>query len=198
VVPDEFDERAAREQRPLKLDLGGRGPGRDGFVSVNLDPPCDRLHDIADLDGLVPSDGVVDAFRLSHTLEHVHPLTYRRFLLDIHRKLRPGGELIVIQSDAAAVIESWRRGELGFRSMRAVLFTPAHRLIENALNLHFGAWSAGELCKDLERLGFRAETFDAGTWNFDLVDDLFPEETARDHGKAIHNLGVRGVRWQGR
>lgn len=176
--------------RLLKYDLGGVGRGRDGYLTVNLHGACDIRYDICDLDGFIPQDEVVDEFRLSHTLEHIQPLRYRQFLLDMKRKLRTGGRVVVIQTDAGAVIRQWLNGDLSWRSMRGTLMPPASRLEKNALNLHYNMWTPDELVRDFAAIGMDATTFDAGAWRFDLDDPLCSADTARDQGVRIRNLGV--------
>jgi hypothetical protein len=51
-------------------------------------------------------------------------------------------------------------------------------------------WSQEELIKDLESIGMKAEGFDAGYWQYDVDDDIMPDETKLDFGKSIPNLGV--------
>jgi hypothetical protein len=75
----------------LRYDLGGVGRGTNGRTTVNLAADCDVHHDIRDLDGFIPEDGVVDEFLLSHTLEHIGTVDYREFLQALHRKCRIGG-----------------------------------------------------------------------------------------------------------
>jgi hypothetical protein len=166
--------------------------GRDGFVTVNLHDECDLRADVTELDSFCADDSV-DEFLLSHTLEHIYPTKYKRFLQDLHRKLVPGGRVTVIQTDVEQVLRLWVEGKLNWRSMRSTIFTPATRL-HNPYNVHYGMWSAAELCRELECVGFRTETFDAGSWPFDMLDDLLPEYTRACHGVRIGNLGVHGFK----
>jgi hypothetical protein len=186
------DESSAPERARTRYDLGGAVPRR-GYVSV----PCTgRGSDcgLLDVDAIHRGDGEVDEFLLEHRLDHVPVTRYVRFLTDMHRKLRVGGALVVIQTDADAVIRQYMRGEISFRSMRATLFTPDDRVRDNPHNLHHSMWSAGELARDLGALGFDARVFDAGSWGFDMADALYPDDLARDHGKRIARFGVRGIK----
>ncbi len=177
----------------MKYDLGGVGT-RPGYVTVNLVPGVDRLCDITDLDRLHAADGEVDEFLLVHTLEHIPVMKYVQFLRDLHRKLRPGGTVVVVQTDTDRVIRDYVAGRLSFRSMRSTLFTPEDRLHDNPLNLHQNMWSAEELARDFRAVGFDASAFDAGTWAFDMWEPLYPGDLAADHGKPIWNLGVRATK----
>lgn len=181
--------------RPLlRFDLGGVGHGTWGRTTVNLMTQCDIHHDIRDLDGFIPEDGVVDEFFLSHTLEHIGSVDYVKFLRDMHRKLRIGGRVIVIQTDAGEVIRAWIDGRLSFRSMRTTLFTPPDRLRENPYHMHHNMWTAETMAEDFQAVGFHAETFDAGEWPYDQLDELLPEVTRADWNVAIRNLGIIAVK----
>lgn len=171
----------------MKFDLGGIGT-REGYKTVNLVQPCDILTDIMDLNFV--GDNAAEEFFLSHTLEHIPVERYHKFIVDMKRKLRPGGVIRVIQSDAAEAIQQWVRGELSWRAMRMVLFTPANRIVVNQYNRHHNMWSAEELRRDFERIGMATDTFDAGAWSFDLKDELYPDDCLPYQGIPIKNLGV--------
>ncbi|HSK80974.1 MAG TPA: hypothetical protein VLQ45_31265 [Thermoanaerobaculia bacterium] len=175
---------------PLRYDLGGYKSSARGRITVNLAGESDIHHDIRDLDAYISEDGVVDEFYLSHTLEHIPAVDYGKFLRDLHRKLRTLGRVIVIHTDAGKVLEAWFSGQLSFRAMRTTLFTPPDRMRANAFNLHHSMWTAEELAKDFRAVGFVAETFDAGAWAYDQLDELLPEETRPCFGFPISNLGV--------
>lgn len=173
----------------IKYDLGGVGKGVDGYITVNLGVEADITADIMDLDSFC-EDNSVDEFYLSHTLEHIPVIYYKKFISDLIRKLKVGGCIRVVQTDTGEVVKMWARGELLFRSARTALFTPANRCIDNMLQQHQNMWTAEELCKDFEFFGMKAETFDAGGWSFDMQDDLYTNITECDYGKTIPNLGV--------
>lgn len=175
---------------PLRYDLGGYKPIADGRITVNLAGESDIRQDIRELDAFIPEDGVVDEFYLCHTLEHIPVVDYGKFLRDLHRKLRTGGRVIVIQTDAGEVLRAWFDGRLSFRAMRTTLFSPPEPMRVNAFNMHHNMWTAEELAEDFRAVGFTAETFDAGSWPYDQLDELVPEETRRCWGVPIRNLGV--------
>lgn len=174
----------------LRFDLGGVGRGNER-QTVNLVGDCDVHADIVELDRFC-QDGTVGEFYLSHTLEHVPSERYEAFLRDMVRKLRPGGIVRVVQTDADAIIRQYTRGELSFRSMRAPLFTPPDRLVRNPLHAHRNCWSAAELARDLKAVGLHTELFDAGSWLMDMTDPFYPDDIRADWGKPIKNLGVIG------
>lgn len=174
----------------LRFDLGGVGRRPGGRLSVNLAANCDIRHDFTDLDGFVMEDGIVDEFFLSHALEHVPIDRYWDFLGDLRRKLKPGGRVVVVQTDAAQVIKQWLTGQLTFRAMRATIFTPEDRIGTNPLNRHQNMWSADELARDFQHLGFTVSTFGAGSWPYDFTSERFPEDFESCQGVPIQNLGV--------
>ena len=177
----------------MKYNLGGRGKGTD-YIHVNLEDDCDIKHDILDLDGFIKKDGVVDEFFLEHTLEHVPIPKYKQFLLNMQRKLKVGGEIKIIHTDAGYVIKLWIDGKLPFRSMKKTLFPPADYVAWNPLMSHQNMWTDIDLAKDFKALGFDAYTFDAGEWQYDLRDEFYPEIESKYWGTPIKNLGVLAVK----
>jgi predicted SAM-dependent methyltransferase len=175
--------------KELKFNLGGIGRGGEEYKTVNLAEVCDIEANIMDLDSFC-DDGTVDEFFLSHTLEHISVLQYKPFLLHMLRKLKRGGTIKVIQTDTGRLIKMWADGQISFRAMRAPIFTPASRCDSNILQQHQSMWSQEELIKDFQSLGMEATGFDAGFWQYDIDDDILPEETKKDFGKNIPNLGV--------
>lgn len=172
----------------LKFNLGGIGCNTD-YKTVNLAEVCDIKANIMDLDSFC-QDNTVDEFFLSHTLEHIPVTHYKKFVLHMHRKLKVGGTIRVVQTDIGRLIQMWVNGEISFRAMRAPIFTPASRCDSNILQQHQSMWSQQELIKDFEAFGMTAEGFDAGVWLYDIDDDILPEETKNDFGKRMPNLGV--------
>ena len=173
----------------MKFDLGGVGKGTNGYTTVNLGTYADIKADIMNLDSFC-EDNSVDEFYMSHTLEHVPVIHYADFVRNLIKKLKVGGTIKVIQTDVGEVVKMWTRGELLFRSARTTIFTPANRCYNNILQQHQSMWTADELRRDFEFFGMKAETFDAGSWSYDMQDDLCTNETQVDHGKQIPNLGV--------
>jgi Glycosyltransferase sugar-binding region containing DXD motif len=174
---------------PLKFDLGGLGRGGDRRT-VNIHEDADVQHDFLDFDAYC-DDGTVEEFYLSHALEHIPSPRYRQFLLDMKRKLRPGGTVRVVQSDIKRCLELYHQGALSFLALRTVIFPPADRLRQNPYHQHFNMWGAEELAGDFRAAGYvSAELFDAGSWPMDMTDELHPGAVEQYHGVAIPNLGV--------
>jgi len=184
------------QDAPLRYDLGGYKSSAQERITVNLYGNSDIHHDIRELDAFISEDGVVDEFYLSHTLEHIPIVDYAKFLRDLYRKLRIFGRVIVIQTDVGEVLRAWSSGQLSFRAMRTTLFTPPAPMRANAFNMHHNMWSAEELAKDFRAVGFTAETFDAGAWAYDQLDELLPEETRPYFGFPIRNLGVLATKME--
>lgn len=173
----------------LKFDLGGRGYGKNGYKTVNLAAKCDIYENIMDLDKFC-EDNSVSEFFMSHTIEHIPITHYKEFLLSLKRKLKVGGTIKVVQTDVGKLIKMWINDEISFRAMRSPIFTPASRCHDNLLQQHQNMWNQEELVKDFQAIGMIASGFDAGSWKYDLDDDIIPAETQSDHGKLIPNLGV--------
>ena len=172
----------------LKYDLGGIGKGGE-YKTVNLAESADINKNIIDLNSFC-KDGSVDEFFLSHTLEHIPVTEYKNFLLNMKTKLKVGGTIKILQTDAGKLIKMWLDGIVSFRVMRAPIFTPATRCESNILQQHQSMWSEEELIRDFEAIGMKAETFDAGAWMYDLEDDIIQEDTEKYFGTPIPNLGV--------
>jgi glycosyltransferase involved in cell wall biosynthesis len=130
--------------KELKFNLGGIGRGGEEYKTVNLAETCDIDANIMDLDSFC-EDGTVDEFYLSHTLEHISLLEYKKFLLHMKQKLKDGGTIKVIQTDIGRLIKLWTDGKITFRTMRAPIFTPATRCDSNILQQHQSMWSQEEL-----------------------------------------------------
>lgn len=176
----------------MKFDLGGIGKNSQ-YKTVNLGANADIKEDITELDNFC-EDNSVEEFYLSHTLEHIHVTKYKKFLLDMKRKLIIGGKIKVVQTDVGRLIQAWADGKISFRTMRAPIFTPASRCSSNLLQQHQSMWSEEELIKDFESIGMKASRFDAGTWSYDLEDDIIPLETVKDFGFKIPNLGIISIK----
>jgi predicted SAM-dependent methyltransferase len=186
------------QDAPLCYDLGGHKSAAQKRITVNLAGDSDIHHDIRELDAFISEDAVVDEFYLSHTLEHIPVVDYGNFLRDLYRKLRVGGRVIVIQTDAGEVLRAWSAGQLSFRAMRSTLFPPAAQIRKNAFHMHHNMWTAEELAEDFRAVGFIAETFDAGAWPYDQPDELLPEKTRPYFGFPIRNLGVLATKMEWR
>jgi predicted SAM-dependent methyltransferase len=177
----------------MKYDLGGTGK-KGKYITVNLIDDCDMKHDITDLDSFIPEDNAVDEFKLIHTLEHIPIIKYRNFLYDLKRKLKPKGKVVIILTDAEAVIKQWINGVLSFRAMKKTLFPPSEWLKNNPFMSHQNMWSEADLIDDFEAVGFFVKTFDAGYWNYDLPDEFFPESQSDYWNVHIKNIGIEAYK----
>lgn len=177
----------------IKFDLGGVGKGINGYKTVNLAVEADIKENITNLD-LFCNDNSVDEFYMSHTLEHVSVIDYKKFISNLKKKLKVGGIVKIIQTDVGEVLKMLHNNKLLFRSARACIFPPANRCINNILLQHQNMWSAKELARDFEFIGMKTELFDAGSWSFDVYDDIYVSETIVDFGKPIPNIGVKATK----
>lgn len=173
----------------LRFNLGGLWTGDPIYKTVNLAEDCDIKADIMNLDSFC-DDETVDEFFLSHTIEHIPVTEYSNFILNMKKKLKSGGIIRIQQTDSGKIIKMWTDGEISFRSMRTMIFTPANRCVNNTLQQHQSMWSQEEMIKDFEAFGFLCSTYDAGHWQFDMQDDILQSDTDPDFGKDIPNLGI--------
>ena len=185
----------------MKYNLGGRPTGSHflgnrspEYKNVNLEEGSDLPYDITELDKFIPEDNVVEEFFMEHTLEHVPIPKYKEFLSDLHRKLKPGGSIVVIHTDAGHVINLWQQGHLPFRCMKKTLFPPADYVAWNPLMAHQNMWTGGDLVMDFKAMGFDAQQFNAGFWDYDLTDEFYPLLDATYQKVQIKNLGVIAIK----
>jgi predicted SAM-dependent methyltransferase len=177
----------------MKYDLGGIGKNGK-YITVNLIDDCDIKHDITDLDGFISEDNSIDEFKLIHTLEHIPIIKYKNFLYDLKRKLKVKGKIIVVLTDAEAVIKQWINGKLSFRAMKKTLFPPSEWVKDNPFMSHQNMWSEADLIEDFESVGFFVKTFDAGYWDYDLPDEFFPESQLKYWAIDIKNIGIEAYK----
>ena len=183
----------------MKFDLGGSGPGAGGWQTVNLWAGADITADVLDVDWYA-EDEKVDAFRLSHTLEHIPLPELHDFLRALRRKLRPGGVLTVVQTDARRVLRLYRDGSIDFYVLRDILFVCPERRVEGIeatgrdVQQHQFMWGAEELAAELTMLAYECEVFDAGSWQFDVPSSYPFQRNETYFGFPIPNLGVRARR----
>lgn len=181
---------------PNRFDLGGTGPGRYGWKTVNLVPGADIREDILDTDRYC-QDGAVDAFYMGHTFEHIPSVQVKEFAKALLKKLKKGGALVVVQTDIKKALKLYHRNRIDFFALRDIIFSPIDRREKSAattgrdLQLHQYMWGAEELKKELLHYGFSsAEIIRAGHWNFDQTS-VFPFQRNEQYfGTKIPNLGV--------
>ena len=86
--------------RPFAKILLGARPGESSTSEVNI-----RVHNLAK--GIPFDTGSVDVAYHSHMLEHLDPPVARRFLLDVHRVLKPGGLHRVVVPDLESLCRQY-------------------------------------------------------------------------------------------
>lgn len=89
----------------MKLSLGCRDRGLEGFVNMDIDPHpgVDIVGDVADLSRF--KDGEVEAIHASHILEHFPHTQTDSVLREWHRVLEPQGILYVAVPDFRRAVE---------------------------------------------------------------------------------------------
>ncbi len=130
----------ARSGRPLWLDLGGAGPGRGGWVCVDMTRECDLFWDLRL--GLPFPDGRVARIYSSHLFEHLSFREGQALMDECLRVLEPGGSFSICVPDAELYID----GYLGRRELPEEYFgwDPAFNRTTRIDALNYIAYMAGE------------------------------------------------------
>lgn len=98
--------RGPRTDRVL-VDIGGGHTFNPGWRTLDFDPGVRGYrsafitypHDLRSPAPLPFSDGEVDIFYTSHTMEHLPPQVLQRVLRECHRALKPGGGMRIVVPD---------------------------------------------------------------------------------------------------
>lgn len=69
-------------------------------------------------------DEAVERVYLGHVLEHTPWAEIPSFLADVHRAMRPGGELCIVGPDVLRVIRRWRDGHEDWELIESTLESP--------------------------------------------------------------------------
>ena len=91
----------------MKLNLGCSTDYREGWVNVDIAPPCDQIVDLADY--ILPwpwSDSSVDEIYAADIFEHLPDRIHT--MNEAWRVLRPGGRLTIECPDAAKGCGQWQ------------------------------------------------------------------------------------------
>lgn len=184
----------------MKYDLGGVGRGGE-WRTVNLLPgAADVVADFMEIDHAI-ADSSAEAFRMSHTLEHIPLCSLHDFLRVVLRKLVPSGVLEVAQTDAREVLGMYAEGVISFHALRDVIFASRSRRSEciartgRDLQQHQYMWGEQDLADEMRFVGFASvQAYDAGCWHFDIEPTMPFETNEAFFGVEIPNLGVRGCR----
>ena len=98
-------------QSLIKLDIGGGGPGRHGFTSIDVTQDCDLYWDLRR--GIPFPNGSVDVVYSSHLFEHLTFDQGQTVLQECMRVLKPGGKFSISVPNARLYIEAY----LGLREL---------------------------------------------------------------------------------
>lgn len=136
---------------PLKLQIGAKGPGIDGFKKVDIvqHGDVDFVRDARDLSCF--DAGAVDEIYASHILEHFPIYETQKVLAEWGRVLGPGGTLWVAVPDFDAIVN------LYLNSGR-ILSTWTEYLIHgdqsSPQDFHFRCFTYNTLSASLSEAGF--------------------------------------------
>jgi len=182
----------------MKFDLGGTTRNKE-HKSVNLTGNVDIKANILELDSFC-SDCSVDEFLMRHTYEHINICDIPAFLKNVYRKLKLGGKLRIIHTDAFKVIEMYKKNEIHFRGVRDILFTGYYSRISGCINGtdlqgHKYMWGIEDLKEELLFYGFsKVNNFDAGSWKFDFKSYFPNDNHEKYHNIRIPNLGIEATK----
>jgi SAM-dependent methyltransferase len=94
----------------MKLDIGIRRPGTDGWTTVDLYPGADLVTPMWYLHTV---EGPVTDIRATHCLEHIPIDKVAPTLAEWHRVLTPGGHLVIEVPNLEWCVHHWLDGGRG-------------------------------------------------------------------------------------
>jgi hypothetical protein len=94
----------------MKLDIGIRRPGTDGWTTVDIWPGADL---VTPMWYLKTVGGPVSDIRATHCLEHIPIAMVAPTLAEWHRVLEPGGFLVVEVPNLEWCVKHWLAGGRG-------------------------------------------------------------------------------------
>lgn len=128
------------QREPIKLDIGGAEPGKDGWLSLDITDTCDLYWDLRK--GIPFPDDSVAAIYSSHLFEHLTFQQGQDLLRESLRVLRPGGTFSICVPNARLYIESY----LGMRALPEHFFgwAPAFNGTTSIDAVNYTAYMDGE------------------------------------------------------
>jgi predicted SAM-dependent methyltransferase len=94
----------------VKLDIGIRRPGTEGWTTVDIFPGADLVTPMWYLQTV---EGPVTEIRATHCLEHVAFERVQPTLAEWHRVLVPGGFVVIEVPDLEWCVREWLEGRRG-------------------------------------------------------------------------------------
>jgi len=142
---------------PKRLNLGSGHIPKDGYINVDFRglPGVDVVGDVTALDF---QPGSIDTIFASHLIEHFPVKALHDVVLPHWRDLlRPGGEIVLIAPDGAAMLDAYKDGVFNFDELREVLYGGQ----EYEGDFHFNMLSPSSAEALLAELGFTSIRVDA-------------------------------------
>lgn len=88
-----------KEDRGLKVQIGGGEKYLEGFLNIDIIPPADIIFDVRE--GIPLRSGSVKFLFTEHFLEHIdYPLSVKKFVKECYRTMERGGRLVIGVPDA--------------------------------------------------------------------------------------------------
>jgi predicted SAM-dependent methyltransferase len=156
--------------KPVWLNVGaGNVSGVNGWTTLDI---CRRADYWWDASRPLPfRDGTVDRVYSSHMLEHLPYREIVRFLKEVHRILKPGGEVSIAVPDAAIYLDAYFKKETLPESLLSYQVAVYSKLPIDMVNYiaymggeHHHLFTADNLLAVLRNAGFcgvQAREFDA-------------------------------------
>lgn len=134
----------------MKLDIGIRRPGTEGWTTIDMFPGADLITPMWYLHTV---EGPVSEIRATHCLEHVPIERVGPTLAEWHRVLSPGGFLVVEVPDLEWCVHEWLEGR---RNLDVIFGTQ-----EDEGLYHRNGFTPVTLAAALVAAGFQTPTVEA-------------------------------------
>lgn len=141
-----------------------RYPAPDGWKYVHVDASARPIYDtarggpatidvVADVRNMPFANESADRVQLWHVLEHLPQVGALAALHEIHRVLRPGGELDVEVPDIEGVVQEWVAGHDRRQLLQIIYGEPSNGIDPGLMAHRYGYWDES-LAEALSVTGF--------------------------------------------